>query len=59
MIISEDFSSSRRPPVVQARDVRVYIARYDYNPYQGPNNCPELELELQAGALNIFIKKSY
>ena len=29
--------------------VRVYIARYDYNPYDGPNPCPEVELYLQAG----------
>ena len=29
--------------------VRVYIARYDYNPYDGPNPCPDMELYLQAG----------
>ena len=32
-----------------SRDVRVYIARYEYNPYEGPNPCPEVELYLHAG----------
>ena len=51
MIISDDFQHSTRShrPQGSSRDVRVYIARYDYNPFEGPNNCPELELFLQAG----------
>ena len=34
---------------VNNEQVRVYIARYDYNPYDGPNPCPDMELYLQAG----------
>lgn len=57
MIISDDFQhrerSHRQQQAGSNRDVRVYIARYDYNPFEGPNNCPELELFLQAGELYI------
>ncbi|XP_061819121.1 RIMS-binding protein 2 isoform X2 [Nerophis lumbriciformis] len=29
--------------------LQVFIARYSYNPYDGPNNNPEMELPLTAG----------
>jgi hypothetical protein len=48
MIISGDFTPTRTHQGTN-RDVRVYISRYDYNPFEGPNNCPEVELFLQAG----------
>ena len=39
------------PTQISSRDVRVYIARYEYNPYEGPNPCPEVELYLHAGKI--------
>ncbi|XP_061658634.1 peripheral-type benzodiazepine receptor-associated protein 1 isoform X3 [Syngnathoides biaculeatus] len=32
-----------------ASKLQVYIARYSYNPYDGPNDNPEMELPLTAG----------
>ncbi|XP_078681947.1 RIMS-binding protein 2-like isoform X1 [Branchiostoma floridae x Branchiostoma belcheri] len=31
------------------KKLAVYIARYSYNPYEGPNDNPEAELSFQAG----------
>jgi len=35
-------------PVDQA-PLRVFIAKYNYNPFEGPNEQPEAELPLVAG----------
>jgi len=52
MIISDDFGRSQGQK--SERDVRVYIARYAYNPYDGPNPCPEVELYLHAGNIRLI-----
>ena len=55
MIISDEFGRNQNRAIPgpknsnSSRDVRVYIARYEYNPYEGPNPCPEVELYLHAG----------
>ena len=59
MIISDEFGRNQNRAIPgpknsnSSRDVRVYIARYEYNPYEGPNPCPEVELYLHAGKNNI------
>ena len=61
MIISDEFGRNQNRAIPgpknsnSSRDVRVYIARYEYNPYEGPNPCPEVELYLHAGK-NIIVK---
>jgi len=59
MIISDEFGRNQNRAIPgpknsnSSRDVRVYIARYEYNPYEGPNPCPEVELYLHAGKNNM------
>ncbi|KAI5089256.1 peripheral-type benzodiazepine receptor-associated protein 1, partial [Silurus meridionalis] len=36
-------------PASRAAKLQVFIARYSYNPYDGPNDNPEVELPLTAG----------
>lgn len=35
--------------IITDRKLRVFIAKYTYNPYEGPNDCPETELPMVAG----------
>ncbi|XP_062845270.1 peripheral-type benzodiazepine receptor-associated protein 1-like [Trichomycterus rosablanca] len=44
-----DVSPSPFPASRGAAKLQVFIARYSYNPYDGPNDNPEVELPLTAG----------
>nr|XP_039272092.1 peripheral-type benzodiazepine receptor-associated protein 1-like isoform X1 [Styela clava] len=48
----EDFLEEELTQTMDHNDggkLRVYIAKYTYNPYEGPNDSPEAELPLVAG----------
>ncbi|TWW74437.1 Peripheral-type benzodiazepine receptor-associated protein 1 [Takifugu flavidus] len=44
-----DIAPAPYTPSRGAAKLQVFIARYSYNPYDGPNDNPELELPLTAG----------
>uniref|UniRef100_A0A3B4BU36 RIMS-binding protein 2 n=1 Tax=Pygocentrus nattereri TaxID=42514 RepID=A0A3B4BU36_PYGNA len=44
-----DVSPAPVPVSRGAAKLQVFIARYSYNPYEGPNDNPEVELPLTAG----------
>ncbi|XP_067377584.1 RIMS-binding protein 2 isoform X5 [Channa argus] len=47
--MDKELSSTRRSKLRFTGKVRLCIARYSYNPYDGPNEHPEAELPLVAG----------
>uniref|UniRef100_A0A3Q3C2T1 RIMS-binding protein 2 n=1 Tax=Haplochromis burtoni TaxID=8153 RepID=A0A3Q3C2T1_HAPBU len=48
-IMDKDLSSTTRSKPRFTGKVRLCVARYSYNPYDGPNEHPEAELPLVAG----------